>query len=160
MIARRRGSDGTPAAIPLGPLGPEASIEVARTATGTLAIRGPMVPAVPAAGIEPGDPRSLKIDAEGFIDTEYPCRLDRESNTLIVSGPPAGLISVGGYRFAWRELQDLLAELGEGGSLAALPDRLAGHRLAGVAADRERVRSALAARGVNPLVVAAFRDRR
>jgi non-ribosomal peptide synthetase component E (peptide arylation enzyme) len=160
MIPRRRGSDGTPAAIPLGPLGSEASIEVGRTATGTLAIRGPMVPAVPAAGIEPGDPRSLKIDAEGFIDTEYPCRLDRESNTLIVSGPPAGLISVGGYRFAWRELQDLLAELGEGGSLAALPDRLAGHRLAGVAADRERVRSALAARGVNPLVVAAFRDRR
>ena len=77
-----------------------------------------------------------------------------------VSGPPAGLINVGGYRFAWRELQDLLAELGEGGSLAALPDPVAGHRLAGVAADRERVRSALLARGVNPLVVAAFRDRR
>ena len=159
IIARRRGSDGRPAGIPLA-LGSEAAIEVARTATGTLAIRGPMVPAGPAAGIEPGDPLALKIDAEGFIDTEYPCRLDRESNTLIVNGPPAGLINVGGYRFAWRELQDLLAELGEGGSLAALPDRLAGHRLAGVAADPERVRNALAARGVNPLVVAAFRDRR
>src|SRR6266571_3466877 len=159
IIARRRGSDGRPAGIPLA-LGSEAAIEVARTATGTLAIRGPMVPAGPAAGIEPGDPLALKIDAEGFIDTEYPCRLDLESNTLIVNGPPAGLINVGGYRFAWRELQDLLAELGEGGSLAALPDRLAGHRLAGVAADPERVRNALATRGVNPLVVAAFRDRR
>jgi len=159
MIARRRGPDGIPPAIPLGPLGPAASIEVARTATGTLALRGPMVPAGLAAGVEPGDPRSLRIDPEGFVDTEYPCRLDRESNTLIVSGPPAGLINVGGYRFAWRELQDLLAELGEGGSLAALPDRLAGHRLAGVAADPERIRSALAARGVNPLLLAAFRDR-
>src|SRR5260370_19384253 len=147
MIPRRRGSDGPRRAIQVGRLGWEASIEVGRTATGTLAIRGPMVPAVPAAGIEPGDPRSLKIDAEGFIDTEYPCRLDRESNTLIVSGPPAGLISVGGYRFAWRGLQDLLAELGEGGSLAALPDRLAGHRLSRVAAGRRAVRAAPAAPG-------------
>ncbi len=89
IIARRRGSDGRPAGIPLA-LGSEAAIEVARTATGTLAIRGSMVPAGPAAGIEPGDPLALKIDAAGFIDTEYPCRLDRESDTLIVSGPPAG----------------------------------------------------------------------
>ena len=79
---------------------------------------------------------------------------------MIVSGPPAGLVSVGGYRFAWRDLQDLLAELGDGATLAALPDRLAGHRLAGIAADRERLREALAARGVNPLLLAAFRDRR
>jgi hypothetical protein len=159
MIPRRRGCDGMPAGIPLDAVGPEAAIEVARTATGTLAIRGLMVPARRPAGIEPSDPLSLKID-EGFVDTEYPCRLDRESNTLSISGPPAGLIGVGGYRFAWRELQDLLAELGEGASLAALPDRLAGHRLAGVAADRERVRNALAARGINPLLLAAFRDRR
>jgi len=51
-------------------------------------------------------------------------------------------------------------QLSEDGSLAALPDRLAGHRLAGVANDRERVRRALEVRGVNPLLVAAFRDRR
>ena len=159
IIARRRGPDGLPEGIPIGPLA-EAAIEVARTATGTLAIRGPMVPARAPAGNETGEPRSPKIDAEGFVDTEYPCRLDRDSNTLIVSGPPAGLINVGGYRFAWRELQDLLTELGAGGSLASLPDRLTGHRLAGVAADRESIRSALAARGVNPLLVAAFRDRR
>jgi hypothetical protein len=119
-----------------------------------------MVPTGAAIGIGPGDPRSQKVDAEGFVDTEYPCRLGRDGKTLIVSGPPAGLVNVGGYRFAWRELQDLLAELSENGSLAALPDRLAGHRLAGVATDRERVRRALVARGVNPLLVAAFRDRR
>jgi len=160
LVPRRRGTDGMPAGIPLGQIGSEAAIEIARTATGTLAIRGSMVPGPPPGAIETGEPPSLKIDAGGFVDTEYPCRLDRASNTLIVSGPPAGLINVGGYRFAWRELQDLMTELGQGGSLAALPDRLAGHRLAGVAADRERVREALAARGVNPLLVAAFRDRR
>ena len=160
VIPRRRGPDGIPAAIPLGILGSVRAIEVARTATGTLAIRGPMVPAPPPHGDGPGGPSALKIDAEGFVDTEYPCRLDRDGNGVIVSGPPAGLINVGGYRFAWRELQEVLAALGEGASLAALPDRLAGHRLAGVAADCERVQRALLARGVNPLLIAAFRDRR
>jgi non-ribosomal peptide synthetase component E (peptide arylation enzyme) len=160
IIPRLRGQDGLPAGIPLGPPGAEAAIEVARTATGTLAIRGPMVPARSPATTEAGAPPSPKIDENGFLDTEYPCRLDRDTNTLLVSGPPAGLINVGGYRFAWRELQDLLAELGAGGSLAALPDRLTGHRFAGVATDRESVRNALVARGVNPLLVAAFRDRR
>jgi non-ribosomal peptide synthetase component E (peptide arylation enzyme) len=160
IIPRRRRSNGMPAGIPLGVLGPESGIEVTRTATGTLAVRGRTVPTNHAVGIEPGDPRSRKVDAEGFVDTEYPCRLDRDGNTLIVSGPPAGLVNVGGYRFAWRELQDLLTELSEDGSLAALPDRLAGHRLAGVAKDREHVRRALEERGVNPLLVAAFRDRR
>jgi non-ribosomal peptide synthetase component E (peptide arylation enzyme) len=160
IIPRRRGFDGMPARIPLGALGSEPAIEIARTATGTLAVRGRMVPGPLPAAIETGELPSLKMDQEGFVDTAYPCRLDRDDNTLVVSGPPAGLINVGGYRFAWRELQDFLAGLGEEASLAALPDRLAGHRLAGIAGDRERVRNALLARGANPLLVAAFRDRR
>jgi hypothetical protein len=41
-----------------------------------------------------------------------------------------------------------------------LPDALAGHRLAGSAADRERVQDALARLGVNPLLISAFRDSR
>ena len=98
---------------------------------------------------------SLDPDPDGFIDTEYPCRIDRERNLLIVSGPPAGMIHVGGYRFAWREVQALISDLGDGASIAALPDRLAGHRLAGVAADRERIGRALEARGANPLIAAA-----
>ena len=48
----------------------------------------------------------------------------------------------------------------EGSTLAALPDGLSGHRLAGVAADRAAVRRLLAEQGVNPLVVSAFRERR
>ena len=59
-----------------------------------------------------------------------------------------------------KELQDYIAHIAEGSTLAALPDALAGQRLAGVAADRDAIRAALAALGANPLVVAAFRERR
>ena len=45
-------------------------------------------------------------------------------------------------------------------SLTALPDALAGHRLAGHAADRTLARQALEALGVNPLIDGAFLPRR
>jgi hypothetical protein len=69
-------------------------------------------------------------------------------------------VSIGGYRFALRELQDLVGRVDANGVLAALPDRLAGQRLAGLAADQAAIRQALAALGVNPLVCSAFRERR
>ena len=59
-----------------------------------------------------------------------------------------------------KELQDYVGHIAEGATLAALPDALAGHRLAGVAADRGAIRAALIAQGANPLIVAAFRERR
>ena len=34
------------------------------------------------------------------MDTGYACRSGQEGPTPLVSGPPAGLVSVGGYRFA------------------------------------------------------------
>jgi hypothetical protein len=40
------------------------------------------------------------------------------------------------------------------------PDGLAGHRLAGVASDRNAVRRMLTDQGANPLIVDAFRERR
>ena len=46
-----------------------------------------------------------------------------------------------------------------GGTLTILPDALAGHRLAGHAADRAAVHAALEGIGASPLLVAAFRDR-
>ena len=67
---------------------------------------------------------------------------------------------MGGYRFVLRELQELVANAAEGSTLAALPDALAGHRLAGVSNDRNGVRRTLADLGANPLLVGAFRDRR
>jgi hypothetical protein len=91
-----------------------------------------------------------------MIDTGYTCPGAKVLSAMIVSGPPAGVVSVGGYRFVTRKLQTLVGPVDDGSTLAALPDALAGHRLAGSAADRKRVREMLAKKGVNPLLVGAF----
>jgi acyl-CoA synthetase (AMP-forming)/AMP-acid ligase II len=114
-----------------------------RSAAGTLILSGAMVPG----------------DVTEGIDTLHPCRIDRAAGLLTIDGPPAGLVSVGGYRFALRALQDLVGGA-EDGTLAALPDMLAGHRLAGAGADRNAICDALTAKGANPLLIAAFRARR
>lgn len=133
--------------------------EIARTTGGTLAFRGPMVP---RHAFPPGRERTgfgNRIDDEHFVDTGFTGRIDPATQELIVTGPPAGLVSVGGYRFSLRELQDEVARTDEESRIAAFPDAFAGHRLAGQAADRASVRQALAERGANPLLVRAFRDR-
>jgi hypothetical protein len=118
---------------------------------------------VPHAPFPPGAERSggprLKV-ADGAIDTGYACRVDRETKLLTIDGPPAGIVSVGGYRFALRAAQDLIAGIEDGSTLAALPDLLAGHRLAGAGGDRDAICDALLAHGANPLLVAAFRARK
>jgi hypothetical protein len=96
---------------------------------------------------------------DGYVDTGYPCRFDGAAWTTIISGPPTGIVSVGGYRFVMRELQDLVARAGAMNTLAALPDTFAGHRLAGSAEDRVGMREALVTYGANPLIVRAFRER-
>jgi hypothetical protein len=70
------------------------------------------------------------------------------------------MVSIGGYRFLMRDLQDAIAAVDPTATLAALPDTMTGHRLAGSAADPIGVREALMARGANPLLVDAFRERR
>jgi hypothetical protein len=69
------------------------------------------------------------------------------------------LASVGGYRFLLRELQALVSGVDNTATLAALPDALAGHRLAGHSSDRAATRDALETLGANPLLVRAFRER-
>jgi hypothetical protein len=166
LIPVRRGADGKPSPIPNGRVVlPRAAqgihvLSAARTPGGTLALSGPMVPHAP---FPPGAERSsgprLKT-ADGAIDTGYACRADRETKLLTIDGPPAGIVSVGGYRFALRAAQDLLAGIEDGSTLAALPDLLAGHRLAGAGANRDAICDALLAHGANPLLVAAFRARK
>ena len=82
MIGSRRGADGLPVPLPLtrsmAPRGSANAVpvaEIARTAAGTLALRGPMVPrhAFPPGAERLAAPH-LKADAEGFVDTCYPCR--------------------------------------------------------------------------------------
>jgi hypothetical protein len=94
-----------------------------------------------------------------YVDTEYAARLDRATGAISVTSPPAGVLTVGGYRFLASDLQEWSRRLGHGALITALPDRLSGHRLAGRARDNARAREALSELGLNPLMVEAFRDR-
>jgi AMP-binding enzyme len=167
LIAARRGPNGKPAPIPLGPVlaprgadGALAVAEVATTATGTLALRGPMVP---QSAFPPGAERTalphFKAAADGFVDTGCAAEVGRDPDSLVVSGPPPGLVSFGGYRFAVGELTGIINGLDRSGTLAVRPDALAGHRLAGTATNQEAIRMALRGIGANPLLVEAFGTR-
>jgi hypothetical protein len=167
LVAARRGAGGRPAPMPSGPIavprdspGGIVVAELIRTPAGTVALRGPMVPrrAFPP-GIERSGLPHFAIDALGMVDTGYGCRIDSGAGGLVVTGPPPGLVSVGGYRFALRELREAVGKIDSAATLAALPDPVIGQRLIGNAEKRDVVRAALNAVGVNPLVAAAFRDR-
>ena len=168
LFAATRGADGKYAGIRPG--APQRSpgraqapllIEAARTLEGTLALRGPMVPLHPFPGaVDPdGKPRPGG-DAYGFVDTGYPCRFAPGSGTLVVTGPPAGIVSVGGYRFLLSKLQDMVSRIEPGAMIAAFPDGLTGQRIAGIAGKRDDFQNVLTRLGHSPLVVDAFRQRR
>jgi hypothetical protein len=157
LIAARRGPDGRPAPIPLGPALAPQGAEAELTRHGTLALRGPMVP---RATFPPGAERTalprFAAAADGFVDTGYAGEVGRDTNAVVVSGPPPGLVSFGGYRFALGELASIVNSLDPSGRLAVRPDALAGHRLAGTATNQEAIRMALRGIGANPLLVEAF----
>jgi acyl-CoA synthetase (AMP-forming)/AMP-acid ligase II len=164
LIAARRGGDGRPVPIPLGPVlaprdgeGALTVAEVTATENGTLALRGPMVS---ATAFPPGAERTafprFTADADGFVDTGCAGAVGRDTDAMTVSGPPAGLVGFGGYRFAVHELADIINGLDPSGTLAVRPDTLAGHRLAGTATNHEAIRMALRGIGANPLLVEAF----
>jgi hypothetical protein len=100
----------------------------------------------------------LAIGPDGVIDTGFGCKCDDETKTLVVTGPPSGIVNVGGYRLPLRDLQDVVGRIDAAASLAAMPDPLIGQRLVGHAADRHMMEAALGAVGVNPIVVSAFRE--
>jgi hypothetical protein len=167
FVASRRTPEGRAAPLPLGPIatpqggtaGPNV-VEVVRTAASTVALRGPMVPrhAFPP-GIERSGLPHFRVDSTGLVDTRYACRIDSVSKALVVTGAPSGIVSVGGYRFSQRELQEAVEGIDGGATLAALPAPLIGQRLIGNAEKRDAVRAALSAAGANPIVADAFRDR-
>jgi hypothetical protein len=119
---------------------------------------------VPRFAFPPGIERTtlpqLKVGPGGFVDTKFACRGDQRQTTMVVSAPPPGTVSVGGYRFMVRDLQDVVAEVDVEATLAALPDVTMGNRLAGSSTDLAGIQRALAGRGVNPLLVNAFRELR
>jgi acyl-CoA synthetase (AMP-forming)/AMP-acid ligase II len=167
LVAARRSPNGRAAPIPFGPVvaprgstGAVVVAEVLRTAASTVALRGPMVPrhAFPP-GIEHSGLAHFKIDRFGLVDTGYTCRADAASKAMIVTGPPSGIIGVGGYRFPLHELEQAVGKIDTTATVAALPDPLVGQRLIGEAVRRDMVQAALNAVGINPLVAAAFRER-
>ncbi len=165
QVTMRRDCEGRPALLkagaataPYGTDGAPVLTTISRTVEGTLALAGPMVPhhAYPPLT----DSLNSALAPDGLVDTGYTCRIDPESGAITVNAGPPGLVTIGGYRFALRDLQDLIGRIDAQGILAALPDRLAGHKLAGLAADQAAIREALASLGINPLVGAAFRNSR
>ena len=168
MLAALRGPDGLPIPIPYGSIGAPRSaagavtiIEVLRTGAGMLALRGPMVPAYAfPPGAERGTEPHLIVDGLGFVDTGVICRLERDSQTLVIDGPPGGITGIGGYRFRQNEVDWLVADADLDAIVVALPDALLDQRLAGSAPDRAATAAELEARGVNPLIAGAFRPRR
>lgn len=156
FVAGRRGAGGKPR--PLH--GDDATVEVRRTETGTLALRGAMAPhRVFPPGIDRSGLPYFEVGPDGWMDTGCACRIDSVSKAIVVTAPRGGIAGVGGYRFPLRDLQDVVGRIDGAATLAALPDPLIGQRLIGNAADRPIMQAALNAVGVNPLVVAAFRDR-
>lgn len=168
LIPARRGAGGRPSPVAFGrlraPRGNAGGVvlgELIRTEAGTVGLRGPMVPkhTFPPGAERSGQPH-FKIEEGGLVDTGFACRVDSTTKAMVVTAPPAGIVSVGGYRFPLRDLQDVVGRIDKAATLASLPDPLIGQRLIGNTSARNTIQAALKAVGINPLVVAAFRDRR
>ena len=173
LLAARRGTDGYAAPVPLGPVtaprGAAGAVLVAttaRTAQGTLALGGPMVPQTNRlAGERTGGPRSepdlqtdleADLEAAGCADTFHACRI--EGDRLAITRPPPGIVAVGGYRFLLRDLQTRVQTAGSDTAISVMPDEIGGDRLEGDTGNREAIQAALAQAGLNPLIIDAFRD--
>lgn len=160
LLPARRGGDGLPVPIPLGIItaprcaaGAIPVAEATRSKSGMLTLRGPMVPLQTfPPGAEPSVP-------DAFADTGFACRLESETNTLTITASPAGLTTIGGYRFRQNDVDWLVAEADLDATIVALPDALLCQRFAGSAPDLAMTRAELQARSANPLVAGAFRPR-
>src|SRR5262249_27427716 len=107
LVAARRGAEGAPGAVPFGPIaaprGTKGAVlvgEIRPTKTGTIAMRGPMVPRFSfPPGVEQTGLPQFKVAAGGFVDTGFACWSDKNNSApLVVTAPPPGMVSVGGYR--------------------------------------------------------------
>lgn len=145
------------------PLGAERSgqsttlIETRIGAEGALMMRGAMVPlnAFPP-GAENGLPPYWSTDAEGFRDTGIPAIAGPAPKTLLIAGDAAGVVAVGGRRFAESDLHAAYAEAGGEIAPVVRADPLLGQRVAGVIGDGRAIvglSQRLAETGVTPLGV-------
>jgi len=159
LLPARRGSDGLSAPIPLGAVasargGAKADLvlETARGKSGTLLLRGAMVPTQ-------SFPAAVAPAPDGFRDTGYGCRIAANGKTLVLTAPPTGVTAMGYYRFSQARVDAMVAAVDATAVIAALPDAQLGQRLAGRAQDGVALASELEACGVNALITGAFRAR-
>ena len=90
LVPSRRGADGAPSALRLGPVLAQrdgargvAVVELMCTGAGTLAVRGPMVPhhSFPS-GIERSGLPYFQVAHGGVVETGYACRIDSGDNAI------------------------------------------------------------------------------
>jgi hypothetical protein len=161
LLAARRSPGGRTSPWPVGSLsiapgGPDCA-NIAITPNGNLGIQG----ALSASPFDPyGSETVTATSGNGsYVDTGFPCGVTVGEDALVVTAARAGLVAVGGYHFAIHDLHLMVRGIDTNGVLAALPHAMAGHRLAGHAADPTSMRDMLQSMGANPLLAAAFRDR-
>ena len=132
--------------------------ETKRSTSGTLMLRGPMVPvsAFPP-GIEENGAQPFAADDLGFADTGYPCRVENDRIVLVSS--PAGVTSIGGYRVHQASFDAAVAAIEPSATIVALPDAVLGQRLAGSARDNAAFMTESQVRGLNALIAGAFAPR-
>jgi hypothetical protein len=114
VFATRRGGNGRPAPVALGPITTPRGIpgalhvgEIACSEAGTLALRGPLVPKFPLPPeLDPAKP-AFAVGADGFADTGFPCTVDATTRAVTITGAAAGVASR--YRSAERALADRAA---------------------------------------------------
>ncbi|MCZ0733565.1 AMP-binding protein [Phreatobacter sp. AB_2022a] len=131
-------------------------IETRRGPAGTLQLRGAMVP---ASAFPPGAERgqaALSAADDGFVETGMAVAADETARLLVPAGDPAGVVSIGGRRFAEAELRAAYAEAG--GEIAPVlrADPVLGQRLAGIVGDGRAMiglAGRLAETGMTPLGV-------
>jgi hypothetical protein len=110
-------------------------------------------------GVERSDQPHFELGRDGAVDTGYLCSIDAVGKTVTVTGPPAGIVTIGSYRFPLCGLLETIGRIDGNATLAALPDPLLGQRLTGTARDRQAMQLALNGLGLNPLVALAFAER-
>ena len=164
LAPARRGASGRPAPLTSGSVaaprdhsGAATLAELIRTAHGTLAVGGPMVPhhAYPP-GVERSGLPYFKIEPDGTVDTRQRFATQPGTKTVVLNGAPAGVAGVGGYRFALIELENTVRRIDPQARLSPVADAVMGQRLIATAADAKAMKTALDAAGANPIIGGAF----
>jgi len=160
LFALNRQNDGAAAPVTLTHQDAARAGELLLTPKGTLGLRGPMVTLAAYRPLPKADASLMTAEPSvDYVDTGYPAKREGQNGQITLTGTPAGIANVGGYRFREDDLEQWARRLAPGTVMMALPDPMNGFRLAGRSSENARARGALAELGLNPLMTEAFRQR-